>query len=62
MGPHAEEVRENLLGSGIPVSVIWLVLPLETCIARAEQRQKKIPSPFPWAPLEDSVPFIHEEI
>ena len=62
MGPHAEEVRENLLCSGIPVSLIWLVLPLEICIARALQRHKKIPSPFPWAPVTYSVPLIHDEI
>ena len=62
MGPHAEDVREDLLCSGIPVSVIWLVLPPGTCIARALQRKKKIPYPFPWAPVEDSVPLIHDEI
>ncbi|MCK9580305.1 MAG: hypothetical protein M0Q92_07620 [Methanoregula sp.] len=62
MGPHAEDVRENLLCPGMPVSVIWLVLPLGTCRDRALQRKKKIPSPFPWAPVEDSVPFIHDEI
>jgi hypothetical protein len=44
------------------LTLIWLVLPLETCIARAPQRQKKIPYPFPWAPVEDSVPLIHDEI
>jgi hypothetical protein len=62
MGPHAEAVRENLLGSGIPVSVIWLVLPLEICRDRAMQRPKKIPFPFPWAPVTYSVPLIHDEI
>ena len=31
----------------IPVSVIWLVLPPDTCIARASQRQKKIPASIP---------------
>ena len=62
MGPHAEDVRENLLCCGIPVSVIWLVLPLEICIARAIQRLKKIPSPFPWAPVTYSAPLIHDEI
>ena len=62
MGPHVEEVRSNLLCSTIPVSVIWLVLPLDTCIARASQRQKKIPSPFPWAPVAYSVPLIHDGI
>jgi hypothetical protein len=62
MGPHAENVREDLLCSGIPVSLIWLVLPLEICIARAMQRLKKIPSPFPWAPVTYSAPLIHDEI
>jgi hypothetical protein len=62
MGPHGEEVRDNLLCSAIPVSVIWLVLPLETCITRALQRQKKIPAPFRWAPVEYSVPLIHDGI
>jgi hypothetical protein len=62
MGPHAEDVRENLLCSGIPVSLIWLVLPLEICIARAMQRLKKIHSPFPWAPVTYSAPLIHDEI
>ena len=55
MGSHVGEVRSNLLRSTIPVSVIWLVLPLDICIARASQRQKKIPSPFPWAPVAYSV-------
>jgi len=62
MGPHVEEVRDNLLCSTIPVSVIWLVLPLDTCIARALQRQKDIPSPFPWGPVGYSVPAIHDSI
>jgi len=62
LGPRAEEVRNELLCSTIPVSVIWLVLPLETCYARASQRQKTIPSPFPWAPVAYSVPLIHEGI
>jgi hypothetical protein len=44
------------------VLVIWLVLPLETCIARALQRQKTIPYPFPWAPVENSIPLIHDGI
>jgi hypothetical protein len=62
MGPHAENVREDLLCSGIPVSLIWLVLPLEICRDRAMQRLKKIPSPFPWAPVTYSAPLIHDEI
>lgn len=59
MGPDVEEVRCALLASGIPVSVIWIVLPLDTCITRALQRQKNIPAPFPWAPVEYSIPAIH---
>lgn len=51
MGPHVMEVRDGLLCSTIPVTVIRLVLPPDTCIARDEQRQKTIPSPFPWAPV-----------
>ncbi|MFA5268244.1 MAG: hypothetical protein WC379_09740 [Methanoregula sp.] len=47
---------------GIPVSLIWLVLPLEICRDRAMQRLKKIPSPFPWAPVTYSAPLIHDEI
>jgi hypothetical protein len=62
MGPHAEEVLKNLVTSAMPVSVIWLVLPLETCISRAMQRQKNIPYPFPWGPVEYSVPAIHDSI
>jgi hypothetical protein len=62
LGPHVEEVRDDLLCSSVPVSVIWLVLPLDTCITRASQRQKTIPSPFPWAPVAYSVPLIHDEI
>jgi hypothetical protein len=42
MGLHAEDVRENLLGFGIPVSLIWLVLPREICRDPAMQRLKKI--------------------
>jgi len=62
MGPHTGEVRDNLLCSTIPVSVIWLVLPLDTCIARASQRQKEIPAPYQWAPVAYSVPLIHDGI
>ena len=62
MGPHVVEVRDDLLSSTVPVLVIWLVLPLETCIARASQRQKTIPYPFPWAPVEDSIPLIYDGI
>jgi len=61
-GPHVDEVRKNLLRSTIPVSVIWLVLPPGTCITRALQRQKNIPSPFPWGPVEYSIPAIHDSI
>ena len=61
-GPHVDEVRKTLLCSTIPVSVIWLVLPLDTCITRALQRQKNIPAPFLWGPIEYSVPAIHDSI
>jgi hypothetical protein len=57
-----EEIRDDLLCSTVPVSLIWLVLPPDTCIARASQRQKTIPYPFPWAPVTCSVPLIHDEI
>jgi hypothetical protein len=62
MGPHVDEVRKSLLCSTIPVSVIWLVLPLDTCITRALQRQKDIPAPYQWAPIQQSVPAIHDAI
>jgi hypothetical protein len=61
-GPRVDEVRTNLLDSTIPVSVIWLVLPPGTCITRALQRQKNIPAPFPWGPVEYSVPAINNSI
>jgi len=61
-GPHVDEVRKNLLDSTIPVSVIWLMLPLDTCVTRALKRQKNIPWPFPWGPVEYSVPAIHDSI
>ena len=61
-GPHTDEVRKTLLSSTIPVSVIWLLLPPGTCTTRALQRQKNIPSPFPWGPIEYSVPAIHDSI
>ncbi|MDO9326326.1 MAG: hypothetical protein Q7T80_15355 [Methanoregula sp.] len=61
-GPHVDEVRKNLLCSKMPVSVIWLILPMDTCITRALHRQKNIPAPFLWAPIEYSVPAIHNSI
>jgi hypothetical protein len=62
VGPHAEDVRNALIDSTMPVSMIWLVLPLDTCITRALQRQKNIPAPYPWGPVESSVPAIHASI
>lgn len=62
MGPRIGGVRDNLLDSAIPVSVIWLVFPLDTCIARASRREKKIPAPYEWAPVAASVPLIHDSI
>ena len=62
MGPHVDEVRDALHGSGIPGTVIWLVLPLDTCITRAMQRKKNIPAPYQWAPIEYAVPAIHDAI
>ena len=61
-GPHVDKVKKNLLCSTIPVSVIWLILPMDACITRAMQRQKNIPAPFPWGPIEYSVPAIHDSI
>jgi len=61
-GPHVEEVCEALLSSGVSVSVIWLDLPLETCIERASCRQNNVPTPFPWGPIDTSVPAIYSGI
>lgn len=62
MGPHAEDVRNALIDSAMPVLVIWLVLPPDTCITRAMQRQKNIPAPYPWGSIESSVPAMHASI
>jgi hypothetical protein len=62
VGPHAENVRNALIDSAMPVIIIWLVLPLDTCITRALQRQKNIPAPYPWGPIESSVPALHASI
>jgi hypothetical protein len=62
VGPHADDVRNALIDSAMPVLVIWLVLPLDTCITRAMQRQKNIPAPYPWGPVESSVPALHASI
>lgn len=62
LGPHVCEVRDALLSSGIPVSVIWLDLPLDKCIERASLRDKFVPAPFIWAPIEYSVPAIYSGI
>lgn len=59
MGPHAYDVRDYLLLSATQVTVIWSVLPVEVCIARARNRQKTIPFPYPLAPIEYAVPAIH---
>jgi len=61
-GPHTGEVRDALLKSGIPVTVIWLVFPTHTCILRALQRNKDIPAPYDWAPLEYAIPAFHDAI
>ena len=62
MGPHVGEVRDALRGSGIPATVIWLVIPPGTCITRAMQRKKDIPAPYQWAPIEYAVPAINDAI
>jgi len=62
MGLHVVEVRDSLLLSKMPVSVIWLVLPFDTCIARARSRKKPVPYPYPWAPLEYALPLVHDGI
>ena len=62
MGPHVDEVRDALRGSGIPVTIIWLLLPLDVCITRAMQRKKSVPAPYQWAPIENAVPAIHDAI
>ncbi len=59
MGPHAREVRDTLVQSATPVLVIWLVLPADICRARARQRKKTVPFPYPLAPVEYAVPAIH---
>jgi hypothetical protein len=61
-GPHVDEVRDALLRSRIPVTVIWLVLPLGACTIRAMQRKKNIPAPYLWAPIIDAVPAIHDAV
>jgi len=61
-GPHVHEVREALLDSGLPVSIVWLDLPHETCIERASLRQKYVPAPFPWGPIDISVQAIYSSI
>jgi len=61
-GPHVCEVREALLNSGLPVSIIWLDLPLDTCIERASLRQNNVPAPFPWGPIGTSVRAIYSGI
>lgn len=62
VGPHVDEVRDALLSSGIPVFVIWLDFPLDTCIERARGRQKIVPYPFPFGPIDYSVPAIYSGI
>jgi hypothetical protein len=61
-GPHADDVRDALRDSGIPVTIVWLVLPVETCITRALLRKKNVPAPYPWAPIESAIPVFHEAI
>lgn len=61
-GPHADEVHDALLSSGIPVAVIWIDMPHDLCIERASKREIVIPAPFVWAPIEYSVPAIHSGI
>ncbi|NMB79589.1 MAG: ATP-binding protein [Methanomicrobiales archaeon] len=55
-GPHVEEVRDNLRSSGMRVSILWLAIPLESCIARSLQREQDVPYPYLWVPVEDAVP------
>ena len=61
-GPYVCEVRGALLNSGLPISIIWLDLPLDICIERASLRQKNVPTPFPWGPIDTSVRAIYSGI
>jgi len=61
-GPHADEVHYALRDSGVPVTIVWLVLPVETCIIRALLRKKNVPAPYLWAPIESAIPVFHDAI
>lgn len=61
-GPHVYEVHEALLNSGLPISIIWLDLPLDICIERASLRQNNVPAPFPWGPIDTSARAIYSGI
>lgn len=61
-GPHVYAVRQALLQSGVPIHVIWLDPPLETCIKRASNRAKEVPTPYPWGPIDESATMIYQGI
>lgn len=61
-GPHAYEVRDALLSSGITVIIIWIDIPHYLCIERASKQEIVIPAPFVWAEIDYSVPAIHSGI
>ncbi len=62
MGPYACLVRDALLSSKLPVAIIWIDVPHDLCIERATKREKIIPAPYVWAPIDYSVPAIHSGI
>ncbi|MCP1715602.1 thymidylate kinase [Methanocalculus alkaliphilus] len=62
MGPYAQMVCDALLGSKLPVAIIWIDWPHDLCIERASKREKNIPAPYIWAPIDYSVPAIYSGI
>ncbi len=61
-GPHAKETFDALRDFRIPVTIVWLAPPVETCIARALQRKQEVPAPYAWPPLERAIPVFHDAI
>lgn len=61
-GPHVYNIALALENSSLETHIIWLDLPLETCLEVSRQRTFDSPYPYPMGDLEELIIHIAKEI